>query len=79
MTVAHYRAEYKVNMGNYEHTLFYLDVMANNVDDYPDLSDEELVEKVKDLVREGLRDDIVAAHEDTDSNESFIHLHPYNQ
>lgn len=77
--IAKYTKEYKVNMGNYEHLVFGVDVMINNTDDYPDLSEEELLAKAKELVEEGLKDDIIAAHEDTEKDDSFIHLHPLNQ
>jgi len=79
MATAKYAKEYKVNMGNYEHLVFGLDVMINNTDDYPDLSAEELFAKAIKMVEEGLKDDIIAAHEDTEKDESFIHLHPINQ
>lgn len=79
MAVVKFTDEYKVNMGNYEHRVFGLDVMLNNADDYPDLTVKELIAQVKSLVAEGLKDDIVAAHEDTEQDKSFIHLHPFNQ
>lgn len=77
--IAKYSKGYRINMANYEHLEFSLDVMINNTEDFPDLDDEELIAKAKELVEEGLRDDIVAAHNDTDKEESFIHLHPFNQ
>lgn len=79
MAVARYTKEYKVNMGNYEHLVFGLNIQADNVNDYPDLTDEELVERVKEMVEAGLRDDIQAAAADTEKEDSFIHLHPANQ
>lgn len=77
--IAKYTKEYKINMGNYEHEVFGVDVMINNTDDFPDLTPEELIVKAKELVEGGLKDDIIAAHEDSEKDESFIHLHPLNQ
>lgn len=80
MAIAKYSREYKVNMGNYEHVVFGLDIMANTDEpDYQGLSTAELTSLLKAQVEDALKDDIVAAHEDTEKDDSFIHLHPFNQ
>lgn len=80
MPTAKYTREYKVNMGNYEHLVFGLDIMAStNEPEYEGLTTAELSARLKAEVEEALRDDIIAAHEDTEKEDSFIHLHPVNQ
>lgn len=80
MAIAKYSKEYKVNMGNYEHIVFGLDIMANTDEpDYKGLTTAELTSLLKAQVEDALKDDIIAAHEDTEKDDSFIHLHPANQ